>query len=189
MMSRQLWPDPSALARIRCGCAVGGTLMGIQSASRAGGCTTGGFFTPLMHARHWPAGLMWASLLAGAVIGPQICCLWTSGSCIEWGMLGSPKSPVGAGCAPAYPLFGVPLLVAVGLWAAQWVASGDDKLVARAIIILAGLAMGFVLHRSRICFARAFREPFMTAEGDMTKAIILALALAMVAGSILFQKR
>jgi uncharacterized membrane protein YedE/YeeE len=49
--------------------------------------------------------------------------------------------------------------------------------------------MGFVMHRSRVCFARCFREPFMTAEGDMTKAIILALAIAIPAASLLFQKK
>lgn len=164
--------------------AVGGTLMGI-GASLAGGCTTGGFFTPLMHAS--PAGwAMWAGLLAGALAGLKLL-LWTLDH-IEWGTQ-APKVAVSSPLRAWYPLFGVLLLLAVGLWAAQWASSSDEKLVARAIVILAGLAMGFVLHRSRICFARAFREPFMTAEGDMTKAIILALALAIAAGSILFQKK
>lgn len=164
--------------------AVGGTLMGI-GASLAGGCTTGGFFTPLMHAS--PAGwAMGAGLLAGAVIGLKLL-LWTMEH-IEWGMQ-APKVAVSAPLREWYPLFGVLLLAAVGLWAVQWVSSGDEKLAARAILIVAGLAMGFVLHRSRICFARAFREPFMTAEGDMTKAIILALGLAIVAGSLLFQNK
>lgn len=164
--------------------AIGGILMGV-GASLAGGCTTGGFFTPLMHAS--PAGwAMWAGLLAGALVGLKLL-LWTLDH-IEWGMQ-APLVVVSAPLRTWYPLFGVLLLLAVGLWAAQWVSSDDEKLAARAIVILAGLAMGFVLHRSRICFARAFREPFMTGGGDMTKAIILALALAIVAGSILFQKK
>ncbi len=164
--------------------AVGGTLMGI-GASLAGGCTTGGFFTPLMHAS--PAGwAMWAGLLAGAVIGLKLL-LWTMEH-IEWGMQ-APKVAVSAPMRAWYPFFGALLLLVVGLWAAQWVSSGDEKLAARAILIVAGLAMGFVLHRSRICFARAFREPFMTAEGEMSKAIILALALGIVAGSLLFQNK
>ena len=50
--------------------AVGGALMGI-GASLAGGCTTGGFFTPLMFAS--PAGwAMWAGLLAGAYLGLKL---------------------------------------------------------------------------------------------------------------------
>jgi hypothetical protein len=45
------------------------------------------------------------------------------------------------------------------------------------------------MHRSRLCFARAFREPFMTAEGEMTKAIMLALAVAMPLAALLFRAK
>jgi hypothetical protein len=65
------------------------------------------------------------------------------------------------------------VVVGVLIWATQWYGSSDEKLVARAVIVIAGFAIGFIMHRSRLCFARAFREPFMTAEGDMTKAVIL----------------
>ena len=57
------------------------------------------------------------------------------------------------------------------------------------MIVLAGFAIGFIMHRSRLCFARAFREPFMTAEGDMTKAVILALTIGLLISSLLFQKK
>ena len=44
--------------------AVGGSMMGI-GAALAGGCTTGGFLTPLIHSS--PAGwTMWLGLTAGA---------------------------------------------------------------------------------------------------------------------------
>jgi hypothetical protein len=56
------------------------------------------------------------------------------------------------------------------------------------ILILAGFAIGFVLHRSRFCFSRVFREPFMTGEGEMTKAMILALALGALVGAVLLAK-
>jgi uncharacterized membrane protein YedE/YeeE len=68
-------------------------------------------------------------------------------------------------------------------------SGSDEKLVYRAVIVLAGFAIGFIMHRSRLCFARAFREPFMTAEGDMTKAVILALAIGMPIAALLFQKK
>jgi uncharacterized membrane protein YedE/YeeE len=45
------------------------------------------------------------------------------------------------------------------------------------------------MHRARLCFARAFREPFMTAEGDMTKAVILALAIGIPLAAFLFEKK
>jgi hypothetical protein len=41
------------------------------------------------------------------------------------------------------------------------------------------------MHRSRFCFSRVFREPFMTAEGEMTKAMILALVLGVPVGASL----
>jgi uncharacterized membrane protein YedE/YeeE len=163
--------------------AMGGTLMGI-GASLAGGCTTGGFFTPIVHAS--PAGwAMGAGLLAGAVIGLKLL-LWTLNH-IEWGMTApeAAEPPLRAW----HPLLGLAVLVAVGWWAADWAGSGDAKLFSRAVVALAGLALGFVMQRSRLCFARAFREPFMTAEGDMTKAILLALALAMPVAALLFEKK
>jgi len=164
--------------------ALGGTLMGI-GAALAGGCTTGGFFTPVVHSS--PAGwAMWAGLLLGAVIGLKLL-LWTLDH-ISWGMAahtGGSESPL----RPWYPWLGAAVLVLVGWWATAWATSGDAKLLSRAIVILAGLALGFVMQRARICFARAFREPFMTAEGDMTKAIILALALAIPVAAVLFEKK
>jgi uncharacterized membrane protein YedE/YeeE len=164
--------------------ALGGTFMGV-GAALAGGCTTGGFFTPVVHSS--PAGwAMWAGLMIGAVIGLKML-LWTLEH-ISWGMVthtGSGESPL----RPWYPWFGAAVLVAVGWWATAWGISGDAKLLSRAIVIVAGLALGFVMQRARICFARAFREPFMTAEGEMTKAIILALALAIPVAAVLFEKK
>jgi uncharacterized membrane protein YedE/YeeE len=81
------------------------------------------------------------------------------------------------------------VIVGVLLWATQWFGSADEKLAARAVIVVAGFAIGFIMHRSRLCFARAFREPFMTAEGDMTKAVILALAIGIPIAALLFQKK
>jgi len=163
--------------------ALGGTLMGV-GATLAGGCTTGGFFTPVMHSS--PAGwAMWAGLVLGALIGLKLL-LWTLEH-IEWGTRA--PLPVQMPLRDWHPLFGFLILAAISLWVAQWANASDEKLANRAIVVLAGFAMGFVLHRSRICFARAFREPFMTAEGDMTKAIILALAIAIPLASLLFQKK
>jgi uncharacterized membrane protein YedE/YeeE len=165
--------------------ALGGCFMGI-GATLAGGCTTGGFFTPAMHSS--PAGwAMWLGLLLGAAIGLKLL-LWTLEH-IEWGMQAPPTLNVPAAVEAAYPPLGFGLVLAIVVWAAAWYYSGDEKLAARGIIILAGFAMGFTMHRSRLCFARAFREPFMTAEGEMTKAIILGLALGIPLAALLFQHK
>jgi len=163
--------------------AFGGTLMGI-GASLAGGCTTGGFFTPLTFAS--PAGwAMWAGLLAGAFLGLKGL-LWMMEH-ITWGTA-APEAAADSPSRRYYPLIGLLVLVLVIGWAVAWFGSDNQKLVNRGIIIVAGFALGFVLHRSRFCFSRVFREPFMTGEGTMTKAMILALALGIPVTSVLLQK-
>jgi hypothetical protein len=183
LLSRQFLPRrPPKLEYIWA--ALGGCLLGI-GAALAGGCTTGGFFNPVLHAS--PAGwAMWAGLLLGAFIGLKLL-LWTLEK-IEWGMTAPPSIKLPDSLLRAYPLLGLAVLVGVLLWATEWYDSSNTQLAARAVIVLAGFSIGFIMHRSRLCFARAFREPFMTAEGDMTKAVILALAIGLPIASLLFQK-
>jgi len=164
---------------------LGGSMMGI-GAALAGGCTTGGFFNPVLHSS--PAGwAMWAGLLAGAVIGLKLL-LWTFDH-VEWGMEPPPSLRPSDAVVAKYPWVGLVVILLVLLWATQWFSSPDEKIAARAVIVVAGFTIGFIMHRSRLCFARAFREPFMTAEGDMTKAVILALAIGIPLAGLLFQKK
>jgi len=165
--------------------ALGGTLMGI-GASFAGGCTTGGFFNPVLHSS--PAGwVMGAGLLAGAVIGLKLL-LWTLEN-IEWGMVAPPRLDTPAGLVKVYPLIGFAILIGIVVWTSRWYSSTEAVWASRAVIVVLGFAIGFVMHRSRLCFARSFREPFMTAEGEMTKAIILALAIGIPIAAFLFNKK
>ena len=184
LLSRQFSPNrPPKLEYIWA--AMGGSMLGI-GAALAGGCTTGGFFEPVLHSS--PAGwAMWAGLLVGAAIGLKLL-LWTLDN-IEWGMQAPPALDIPGSVRKKYPLLGLAVVIAVLIWATQWYGSANEKLAARAVIVLAGFAIGFIMHRSRLCFARAFREPFMTAEGDMTKAVILALAIGIPLASLLFQHK
>ncbi|MGB5455463.1 MAG: YeeE/YedE thiosulfate transporter family protein [Gammaproteobacteria bacterium] len=158
---------------------VGGSLMGI-GAVLAGGCTTGGFFVPLTFssASGWA---MAAGLLLGALIGLKLL-LWTLEN-ITWGM--TPAKILPAHLKRWYPWFGLLVGLLILWWALNWWNSSDDKEATRALLVLAGFAIGFVMHRSRLCFSRVFREPFMTAEGEMTKAMILAIALGAAVGGVL----
>ena len=163
--------------------AAGGILMGV-GAALAGGCTTGGFFTPLTFAS--PAGWsMWVGLLVGAYLGLKVV-LWTMEH-VSWGSV-APKTHSREELKRFYPWLGLLVLMVILGWASSWFASDNERLAGRAIIIVAGFALGFILHRSRFCFARVFREPFMTGEGTMTKAMILALALSIPTGSLLLQQ-
>lgn len=49
-----------------------------------------------------------------------------------------------------------------------------------AFIVLMGTAFGYVLQRSRFCFTASLRDPVLTGGTDLTKAVIIALALASV---------
>lgn len=163
--------------------ALGGILMGM-GATLAGGCTTGGFFTPAMASS--PAGwVMGAGLMAGAVVGLKLL-LWTLEH-ISWGTRAPPS--VDLPLQHAFPVLGLLLLAAVVAWSVAWAHGSDQRLSGHALPIVIGFAMGFVMQRSRLCFSRAFREPFMTGEGSMTKAIILALAIGIPAATLMFQKK
>jgi hypothetical protein len=165
--------------------AIGGSMMGV-GAALAGGCTTGGFFNPVLHSS--PAGwAMWVGLLLGAALGVKLL-LWTLEN-IEWGMAPPPTLNVPHGLRKAYPLAGLLVILGVVFWATRGYGSGNEQVATRAVILLAGFAIGFIMHRSRLCFARAFREPFVTAEGDMTKAVILALAIGIPIATLLFGKK
>lgn len=184
LLSRQF--NPSRAPKLEyVWAALGGTLMG-TGAALAGGCTTGGFFNPVLHAS--PAGwAMWAGLLAGAAIGFKLM-LWTLDN-ITWGTQAPPAIKVPARVIAAYPLLGWTVALGALAWTLLWFHSNNTPLVYRAPIVIAGFAIGFIMHRARICFSRAFREPFVTGEGEMTKAVILALAIGLPLAALLFQKK
>lgn len=184
LLSRQFVPSrPPKIEYVWA--ALGGSLMGV-GAALSGGCTTGGFFNPVLHAS--PAGwAMGAGLLVGAAIGVKLL-LWTLEN-IEWGAQPPPSLQVPESVTRSYPLIGLLVAFALLAWAVAWLYAGTEPLSIRALIILAGFAIGFILHRSRLCFARAFREPFVTGEGEMTKAVILALAVGLPLAALLFQKK
>jgi len=165
--------------------AVGGTLMGV-GASLAGGCTTGGFFNPVLHSS--PAGwAMWLGLVAGAVTGLKL--LWWTLENIAWGTQAPPALATHPRLLRLSPITGVALIGAVAIWTAAWYGSSDTVLATRAAVVALGFAIGFVMHRSRLCFSRAFREPFMTGESSMTGAVILALAIGIPVAAFLFEKK
>jgi uncharacterized protein len=50
-----------------------------------------------------------------------------------------------------------------------------------AFIWMVGIALGYVLQRSRFCFTASLRDPVLTGGTELTKAVIIALALSSVA--------
>jgi uncharacterized membrane protein YedE/YeeE len=75
-------------------------------------------------------------------------------------------------------------LVLVGGLIIAFIYDGFDYSI-RSGFLLFGLVVGVVMQRSRFCFVKAFREPFLTGDGEMTKAVILAVVIGVIGFSIL----
>lgn len=149
--------------------AAGGVLMGM-GATLAAGCTIGGFYNSL--ASLSASGLyMMAGLAVGTVIGLY-------GLMWEKRLLkGSASGGVSFSPPPsAQTALGVVAAVSALFAVPYWYEYLDHGNLAMFFIIAA--LLGFANHRSRFCVVRAFREPFMTGDAEMTKAVIASLAVA-----------
>jgi hypothetical protein len=84
------------------------------------------------------------------------------------------------------------LHIAVGIAAAAAgfailvAAASSDRLL--AVFWLFGLAFGFVLQRSRFCFASAFRDLFLLGDARVMKGIIAGLAVATAGFAVLMAR-
>src|SRR5215470_3357783 len=160
--------------------AAGGALMGV-GATLAFGCNVGGFFSAVS-ALSLAGFAMMLGLGLGAFLGlrylvwelerrPQ----WSSGAARVYGApaegVVSRQPALGAGLAALLLL--VPFLYARTGYPAQ------------GIFLLFGVVFGVIFQRSRFCLVRAFREPFMTGDGEHTRAAALAVAISALGFSIL----
>ncbi len=163
---------------------LGGVLLGIGAVLGIG-CTIGGFFSSFS-ALSVAGPVMMLGLGIGAYLGLRIL-LWDLGR-------EAPRTPPAAGKKSAFaalrpyqPQIGIVLLVLVVLlliWDdTEFTTAGITG--QRSILALLGIALGVVNQRTRFCFVRAFREPFMTGEASMTKAAALALMVGVVGFSII----
>ncbi len=158
---------------------VGGVLLGI-GAGLAGGCNVGGFYSSVS-ALSGSGLVMLIGLLAGAHVGLKY---------LYWEMEHLSGSTVGAAPPdstrlPAWvkPVAGWVLLLA-GIATVYGVYRPQGRII-QGGVLLCGLGFGVILVRSRFCFARAFREPFMTGEAKVTQAVILSLAISVIGFSLL----
>jgi uncharacterized membrane protein YedE/YeeE len=160
--------------------AAGGVLMGI-GAMLAFGCNVGGFFSAVSALSLSGFGMM-LGLGVGAVIGLRYLLWemehrpgWSAGRARVWGAPtgdGTSRQPQ-VGAVLALALLATPFVYARAGYAPQ------------GIFLLFGVAFGVIFQRSRFCLVRAFREPFMTGDGEHTRAAALALAVSMLGFAIL----
>jgi uncharacterized membrane protein YedE/YeeE len=158
---------------------IGGVLMGL-GAVLAFGCNIGGFFSALSALSLAGLGMM-LGLGIGAWIGLRYL-LWELTRRPSWS---AGRTYVFAGVRPestVQPWIGGAL--AALLVAVPFVYAGFGY-VPQGIILLFGVVFGVVFQRSRFCLVRAFREPFMTGDGEHTRAAALALVISALGFAIL----
>lgn len=166
--------------------AVGGLMMGI-GAMLSFGCNIGGFFSALSALS--ASGLaMMAGLMAGSFAATRYI-IWERVRQIHKGQIWfiSPceAPPRAAANSAAFKLqlrvgaLVLALVVGVGY---LYQLLGHGRL---AMFLYFGVAFGIVFQRSRFCLVNAFREPFLSGQGDHTRATALALTLSMIGFAIL----
>ena len=151
---------------------VGGCFMGVGSAM-AGGCNVGGFYIA-SSALSFAGLAMMVGLIAGAYLGLRY---------LYWEMMHLPSSaPKGGGGKKINLLFLEPYIGAIvflGALVAVWFYAREAYTRVGGLL-LCGIGFGIIIQRTRFCFVRCFRDPFMTGEGDMVKAVSFSIIIGIL---------
>jgi uncharacterized membrane protein YedE/YeeE len=155
---------------------VGGTLMGI-GAAMAGGCNVGGFYTAVS-ALSFSGVAMMIGLILGAYLGLRY--LYWELEHLPSGSTGgdtTEKKRNGFNWLMVQPYLGVAVFVAAILCAFLYNREAYTRVGG---LLLCGLSFGIIIQRTRFCFVRGFRDPFMTGEGEVPRAIAVSLIISML---------
>jgi uncharacterized membrane protein YedE/YeeE len=150
---------------------IGGCFLGIGSAM-AGGCNVGGFY--MATSALSLAGLaMMVGLIAGAYLGLRY---------LYWEMAHLPTKPTSGDTGNQRLLDVEPYIGAIvflGALVAAWFYSREAYIRVGGLL-LCGIAFGVIIQRTRFCFVRCFRDPFMTGEGDMVRAVAYSIIISIL---------
>ncbi len=158
---------------------LGGILMGIGSAMSFG-CNIGGFFSATS-ALSLAGPAMMFGLLIGALVGLKLL-VWEITYLAPAVLKGSHQADLSSDGQSKQPLWGF-LVLLLGM-VLVFTYDGLDYST-RGGFLLFGLLIGIMMQRTRFCFVRAFREPFMTGDGEATKAAAVAVIISTIGFSIL----
>ena len=161
---------------------VGGILMG-SGAAMAKGCNVGGFFSAVAMMSAGGFAMM-IGLGAGAWVGLRYL-LWEMEHLPSQAVYSKPKDETTSKAIDwlkIQPYLGG--LVAVGVIVVFYVYAFVDKTQLGGWLFF-GFLIGLVMHRSRFCFVRAFRDPFMTGEAKMVKAVAISIIIYFAGSSVI----
>jgi len=151
---------------------IGGILMG-AGAALAGGCNVGGFYSAIGVFSMGGYTMMFG-LGLGAWLGLKVllwemenlpataACTFQDGSDSRWSVVWQRFQPAAGG------ILMLIMIIAVYRYSAVEQAQTGG-------LLIFGLLIGLVMHRSRFCFVRAFRDPFMTGDAEMVKVVSMSL--------------
>jgi len=148
--------------------AIGGVFMG-AGAVLAAGCNVGGFYTAAAMLDFGGVAMM-AGLIIGAWIGLRYL-LWELEHVTQKGVEQHPPAEKWHGVQPY--LGGTVMILVI---AAFYLYSAYDKTELGGLLFF-GFLIGLIMHRSRFCFVRAFRCPFMTGDAEMVKVVAMSLVI------------
>jgi hypothetical protein len=160
---------------------VAGILMGI-GAALARGCNVGGFYSAISALSLGGVAMMFG-LILGAYVGLRYL-LWELEKFPPrtTAPAGGERSEGGFDWRRIQPWIGYAIMILAVLVSFRYSSVAYTK---SGGLLLLGLAVGIVMHRSRLCFVAAFRDPFMTGESRQTKAVALSLMIAMTGYAII----
>jgi uncharacterized protein len=151
---------------------IGGLLMGF-GAALSKGCNVGGFYTATSMLSMGGIAMMFG-LGAGALIGLKYL-LWEMEHVTIKPLAQKNSGPfLGINWDRVQPYIGAVIFAAVV--GAFYLYSSFDKGTLGGILFF-GFLIGLVMHRSRFCFVRAFRCPFMTGESEMVKVVAISVMI------------
>ena len=148
--------------------AIGGVFMG-AGAVLAAGCNVGGFYTAAAMLDFGGVAMM-VGLIIGAWIGLRYL-LWELEHVPQKGVEQHPPGDKWLGVQPY--LGGITMFLVV---AAFYLYSIFDNTELGGLLFF-GFLIGLIMHRSRFCFVRAFRCPFMTGDAEMVKVVAMSLVI------------
>ena len=159
---------------------LGGTLMGIGSALSFG-CNIGGFFSATS-ALSLAGPAMMIGLIVGSFLGLKLL-VWEITYLSPAVLKKSASSSQGETSSNSQqPLIGfIIILIALGL---AFTYDHFDYSTRGGFLVF-GLIIGILMQRTRFCFVRAFRDPFMTGESEATRAVAMAVVIGAIGFSIL----
>jgi uncharacterized membrane protein YedE/YeeE len=158
----------------------GGAFMGF-GAYLTGGCNIGAFYSSIA-ALSLTGVLMMVGLLLGAFLGLKYLAWEMESVPVEVLSKGIQLKPSGISFQKLYPYLG--WLVIIAAFFIPFIYS-RFYYTRIGMVLMLGVLSGIVMHRSRFCFAAAFRDPFMTGEGGKVRALFLSLFIYTLGVAIL----